>query len=282
MITENISSNLVFNAKRFDGGFFLNEFAVNSRILELNRDKCNVLFDIANVFNPPIFKRQFCQNTERAVQYCQSSDVTNTLEGSNTYINKKQAEKVRTLVKENQILVTGFGTIGNVRLVNELSDGLSYANNVCRIEVNEDDLYGFVYALFASKYGHSQLNKNASGSVVRYIEAPGIKKTLIPIFPKDKQEEIHELIVDAANLRVEANRLLEEAIGHFDSLNVGYEYGSYSTHTIKSNKFDKNKRLDASYSIVTTKVKDALKKDVKSYVTINELASGIFTYSYKQ
>ena len=49
MITENISSNLVFNAKRFDGGFFLNEFAVNSRRLELNSDKCNVLYGMSRM-----------------------------------------------------------------------------------------------------------------------------------------------------------------------------------------------------------------------------------------
>ena len=63
-----------------------------------------------------------------------------------------------------------------------------------------------------SKYGKSQLNKNASGSVVRYIEAPGIKKTLIPILPGETQQKIHNLIVESAQLRVEANKLLREAV----------------------------------------------------------------------
>ena len=138
--------------------------------------------------------------------------MTNALEGSTVYINKKQAKKIGALVKENQILVTGFGTIGNVRLVNELSAGIAYANNVCRIEVNGTVPYGYIYAFMSSKYGRSQLNKNASGSVVRYIEAPGIKETLIPIFPAALQNQIHQLIVEASDLRVEANRLLEEAV----------------------------------------------------------------------
>src|SRR5699024_1367447 len=134
------------------------------------------------------------------------------LEGSNTYILKSQAEKVGTLVEENQILVTGFGTIGNTKLVNEIGAGVSFANNVCRIRVKNNDFpYGYIYAFMSSKYGRSQLNKNASGSVVRYIEAPGIKKTLIPLLSKEKQAEMHQLIVEAAELRVEANRLLEEA-----------------------------------------------------------------------
>src|SRR5699024_1846912 len=108
--------------------------------------------------------------------------------------------------------VTGFGTIGNTRLVNELSHGLSYANNVCRINADKNVPYGYIYAFLTSKYGRSQLNKNASGSVVRYIEAPGIKKTLIPILPDATQQKIHNLITEASQLRVQANKLLKESV----------------------------------------------------------------------
>lgn len=209
MIVSKIKSDHISKEIRFNSSFFLNQDAINSHVLEENIDKCSPLSKKANVFNPPIFKRQFCQKTKNSIQYCQSSDVCNTLEGSEVYINKFQAIKVGSVVKKNQILVTGFGTIGNVRLANELTDGISYANNVCRIEANSDQLFGFLYAFMASKYGKSQLNKNSSGSVVKYIEAPGIKKTLIPNFSRDKELEIHDLIVEATRLRTEANILLD-------------------------------------------------------------------------
>lgn len=231
MIQNKVKSKLIFTEKRFNAGYFLNEDALNSFKLEINPKNCIELSELANVFNPPIFKRQFCQPSERAINYCQSSDVTNALEGSDVYINKKQAEKVGSVVKKNQILVTGFGTIGNTRLVNELSEGISYANNVCRIESNGKLPHGYLYGFMTSKFGRSQLNKNASGSVVRYIEAPGIKRTLIPILPKEKQQQIHQLIVDSANLRVEANKLLKEVkedllsqLGFNPLTNEEYEY----------------------------------------------------------
>lgn len=210
MIVSKIKSNQISKEIRFNSSFFLNQDAINSRVLEENKDKCLPLSNKANVFNPPIFKRQFCQKTSNSIQYCQSSDVCNTLEGSEVYINKFQAIKVGSVVKKNQILVTGFGTIGNVRLANELTEGISYANNVCRIETNPDQFFGFIYAFMASKYGRSQLNKNSSGSVVKYIEAPGIKKTLIPNFSREKELEIHNLIIEATRLRTEANILLED------------------------------------------------------------------------
>src|SRR5690606_1684999 len=130
MITGSIKSISVNKDLRFNGAYFLNNDALNSRVLEENIDKCISLDTLARVWNPPIFKRQFCQPSINAVPYCQSSDVTNVLEGSEIYVNKSQAEKVGSLVQKNQILITGFGTIGNIRLVNELSNGICYANNV--------------------------------------------------------------------------------------------------------------------------------------------------------
>jgi len=277
MISEKISSQFLLDEKRLDGSYFLNEYAIHSRKIEKHRDKCVPLHEIASVFNPPIFKRQFCQKTERAVQYCQSSDVTNALEGSNVYINKKQAEKVGAIVKENQILVTGFGTIGNTRLVNSLSDGIAYANNVCRIETNPDKLHGFVYAFLSSKYGHAQLNKNASGSVVRYIEAPGIKKTLIPLFPEPKQQQIHNLIMEAIELRSESNQLLSSSINYFKKYTTDYIHGRFVSRKININQLqDSNKRLDANYAIANQSIYKSFIKSSNASISIDEIASGIF------
>ncbi|MDF0714569.1 restriction endonuclease subunit S [Muricauda sp. 334s03] len=211
MIISSVRSQLIHESNRLNSGYFLNKDAINSRLLEENSDKCVQLKKLAEVWNPPIFKRQFCENTEKAIQYCQSSDIPNTLEGNNVYINKEQALKVKAIVKDRQILVTGFGTIGNTRLVNEISAGICYANNVCRVDVSSNSFYGFVYAFLTSKYGKSQLNKNASGSVVRYIEASGIRKTLVPVFSTKLTEKIHNLIVKSSKLRVEGNILLTDA-----------------------------------------------------------------------
>lgn len=277
MIQNKVKSKLIFTEKRFNAGYFLNEDALNSFKLEINPQNCIALSELANVFNPPIFKRQFCQPSERAINYCQSSDVTNALEGSDVYINKKQAEKVGSVVKKNQILVTGFGTIGNTRLVNELSEGISYANNVCRIESNGKFPYGYLYAFMTSKFGRSQLNKNASGSVVRYIEAPGIKRTLVPILPEEKQQQIHQLIVDSANLRVEANKLLKEAVGFFKFLDTTYKAGTYNVKNISSNTINNfKKRFDANYNIINNYV-DNIKSNQKiEFIKINELTENIF------
>ncbi|WP_404985361.1 restriction endonuclease subunit S [Chryseobacterium sp. M5] len=277
MKSGKIKSKFIQNDIRFNAGFFLNSDAFNSRIVEIKKDNCFPLEKVSTVWNPPIFKRQFCSPSERAVQYCQSSDVTNALEGSEVYINKIQAIKIGCIVKEKQILVTGFGTIGNTRLVNELSSGISYANNVCRITVNDDIPYGFIYAFLTSKYGKSQLNKNASGSVVRYIEAPGIKKTLVPILPEATQQKIHNLIVDASNLRVEANKLLKEAVDLFEG-EIDYS-ASEKIYKVKINNLtNHHQRLDATYNAdwFDSFYENLSRKKIK-LATIADLSLKVFT-----
>ncbi len=213
MKTALVSSKEIADHRfRFEGNHYLNHYAYLSLQIERRKDKCAKLEDVATCFNPPVFKRQFCQDTENAVQYFQSSDVPSLEEKSKVFIYKGQAESLKLLVHKNDILVTGFGTIGNTRLVSRHQDGMCYANNVCRIQATGMSA-GLIYAFMSSKYGAAQLNSNASGSVVRYIEAPGIKRTLIPLFSDIFQKEVDDLMQESARLREEAVDALEEAKG---------------------------------------------------------------------
>ncbi len=127
-----------------------------------------------------------------------------------------------------------------------------------------------------SKFGRSQLNKNASGSVVRYIEAPGIKRTLVPILPEEKQQQIHQLIVESANLRVEANKLLKEAVELMESqLNTNTVTKGFQHQKISSKSFDYlHKRFDAQYQVLWKAIKDNY-SDIE-YKKIGDFAENIF------
>ena len=70
---------------------------------------------------------------------------------------------------------------------------------------------GYLFAFLSSSYGVAQLNRNASGSVVRYIEAPGIKRTLVPTIPQNIKLKINGLIIESIKLREESGAKLELA-----------------------------------------------------------------------
>ena len=238
---------VIRDKKRFEGEFYLNNNSLLSMIIE-DLPYCTYLASKAEVFNPPVFKRQFCNKTQKSIPYFQSSDVQNASEYGEVFIFGPQAIKLNLTVNEGDILVTGFGTIGNTRLVNRCQHGVSYANNVCRIRSHQNEYKGYIYAFLSSKYGKALLNKNASGSVVRYIEAPGIKKTLIPVFPIEFQERVDAMIKESSRLREEAAEALGKAKGFFEEhLQLDCETESTKSVSIKSVISSQNKRFEANY-----------------------------------
>ena len=134
-----------------------------------------------------------------------------------------------------------------MRLVSRLQDGVCYANNVCRVRIKDGVYLGYIYAFLSSKYAYAQLNNNASGSVVRYIEAPGVKKTLVPSFPESFQKEVDDLIQESARLREEAAEALEEAHGFIESNFIFANKKLISSVSIKSVLLSHNKRFEATY-----------------------------------
>ena len=277
MRTASINISSIYrDKKRFDSDHYLNINSFLSLNLERNSSKCKTLEEMAFVYNPPVFKRQFCSRTSRAVMYFQSSDVQMASEESSVYIYKGQAEKLNLLVKQGDILVTGFGTIGCVRLVSKYQNDTCYANNVCRIRVNPEFKSGYIYAFLASKYGNAQLNKNASGSVVRYIESPGIKRTLIPMLPQNFLYEVDKLIQESAKLREDAMDALKSAHNiieeEFD-LSCAKKTPSVSIQSIIASH---NKRFEATYHVSNNRsIYDVIRNKYKN-ILLGDMVADIF------
>lgn len=251
MKTLAINSKLINKGRfRLDGGFYLNIHSFLSLYLEANEEHCVKLEEIADVMNPPVFKRQFCSIKGNAVEYFQSSDVSLASNNSEVYIYRPQAEKIGAIVHEGNILVTGFGSIGNVRLVSKSQNNVCYANNVARIFPRGSVRGGFLYAFLMSKFGNAQLNKNASGSVVRYIEAPGIRKTLIPNLPETLQKKVDDLVQESTKLREDASDKLKDAQELIlNELRINISKRNFGKVSISSIIQSHNSRFEANFHI---------------------------------
>lgn len=178
-----------------EGEYYLNSYSVDNRkFLNTSFPKLQ-LGEIADVFNPPVFKRRYGDSSGNTIAYFQSSDVDLVEPVSSGWISKEQAEQLNLIVKRDWMLMTGFGIIGSLRIVDEHLEDSVFANNVCRIIYKSCDIpKGYLYAFLACRYGQSQIILNTSGSVVKYIEAPGIKKTLIPLLDDSTMIEVDRII----------------------------------------------------------------------------------------
>lgn len=257
MIAEIIKVSEIRENKRLEGKFFLNPNAVNSRVLKKSKISLKNLSDYGKLFNPSIFKRQYCSHSSKSVDYRQSHDIVKLNKEANVFLSKDQSEKLNLIVKKDWILITGFGTIlGYSGFVNKYLENSAFANNVCRFIPEDQTKKGYLLAFLKSKFGKSQINKNASGSAIRYIESAGIGKTLVPILDDSFEKKINVEMNEAEALRVSAYDSLEKA----------------KSFIIKSIKNSKDEKIESGNVI---SIKNIRNQNQKRFNANNHLNKGV-------
>ena len=232
---------------------------------------------VDKVFTGGIFKRVFVESSEFGLPYISAQHMMNSnpLDVAKIISKKYTPRQDDMSLKENQILISCAGTVGNVKLITSDLEGVIGSQDIIRVDVDDKLLFGYLYSFLSSQTAYTYMQSFIYGSVVPRIEPNTLKKLPIPILPKEFQQKIHNLIVESAQLRVEANKLLKEATSVFDELKVDYLAGSFVFNKVKIQKISSNKkRFDANYNVISELVDEKL-KNIK-YVTIRSQSSKIF------
>jgi len=209
------NKHIVQEFLRFDPTFHLSDSIQLKEILSVQPYRLSTVGEQSkDIFFGNIFSRIFVQDEKFGVPYMTASDMMKSDINSGKFIAKRQAEKLHNLIiKKDWILISCSGTLGNVIYTNELFENKMGTHDLIRIiPQNGEVKSGFLYAYLASKYGYTLLTQSSFGGVIKHINPEHVANIPVPIFPQEKQEQIHNLITEAAQLRVEANRLLEEAV----------------------------------------------------------------------
>lgn len=196
---------------RIDAAFHLSDGPKSKRQLEKSPYPLTTLeAETSAIYSGGIFKRVLVANPDRGYPYFTGSDMMKSDLNTGKFISKKYTINLDELaVKKGWLLVTRSGTLGNIVFTNEDFEGKVGTDDLIRIIPNDNEVKpGFLYAYLTGKYGNPLLTQASYGGVVKHIEPHHIQELPIPVFPKDKQEDIHKLIVETAELRVEANKML--------------------------------------------------------------------------
>ncbi len=146
--------------------------------------------------------------------YLSNTDVvkSSSFETCN-YNSKKYGYDESSFLKEGMIVTGRVGAIGQTSYITSEFEEFKAmgSDNIIRIVPNDINISGYIYSFLASKYGNTLLWKLAAGGVQSYISEEMLLDMPIPMLEKPKQQTIHNLIVEASYLRVEANKLLRSA-----------------------------------------------------------------------
>lgn len=234
----------------------------------------------ASVFTGGIFKRMFVDDTKYGYPYISAQHMMNSnpLDVAKIISKKYTPRQEEMSLKENQILVSCAGTVGNVRLITKDLEGVIGSQDIIRVNPDDTKLpYGYLYAYLASKTAYNYMQSYIYGSVVPRIEPNTLSRLPIPILSAETQQQIHQLIVDASDLRVEANRLLKESVQIFEQelnygrITDGAQYGKISSKDL----LGFHKRLDGQYQLIWKKIKKEYNPNIQ-FEKIENFASSIF------
>lgn len=264
---------------RLDASFHLSQSIQIKHLFQKSPYILSTIGDQSDqIFSGNIFKRVYVNNPYNGIPYITGSDMIKQDIDSGKYISKKQAHYLQNLIlKKDWILVSCSGTLGNTVFTNELFQNRIATHDLIRILPNSKDvLNGFLYAYLSSKYGYSLLTQSSYGGVVKHIEPEHIENIPVPIFPENKQLEIHNLIVESTELRVEANKLQREAIDLIENtlplIGQTKQYVSSISNLSKNNlRFDASTNftnIELFYNKLTVKY---------NMPTIEELSEKVFT-----
>lgn len=223
MIIQKVKKQHIIESLRFDGSYHLSDGTLYLRKLrKMPHQELQSL--CSDIFTAGRSKRIYTEK-DKGFPYLSNSDVVkgNPLEGCK-YNSKKYAFDEPSFLKEGMVVTGRVGAIGQTAYItSELEDNQAMgSDNIIRIVCKDKNISGYVYSFLTSKYGNTLINRLAAGGVQPYISEDMLKDIPIPIISAETQQQIHQLIVEASELRVEANRLLKEAQNEVTS-KLGFE-----------------------------------------------------------
>jgi len=157
-------------------------------------------------------RRIYVDNPEHGLPFIKGADIIKADFSALKYISKSRTSNLQEyFLEEGWTVLTRSGTIGNAAFVNKNFISKAASDDIIRV-VPKTVPSGLLYAYLSSKYGKALITHGIYGAVIQHIEPEHIQNIPVPILPANKQEEIHNLILQSGKLRVEANELLEDAI----------------------------------------------------------------------
>jgi type I restriction enzyme S subunit len=264
---------------RLDSSFHLSDGRIVRNIIDKIPFQKRPLSELTNdIFYGGRAKRNYVKNIEMGVPFMGSSDMLKSTFDSLKFISKKLTKNLHSsMLFEGWTLISRSGTIGNTAYVNKDFIDKAASEHIIRIIPNEQIKAGYLYSFLTCKYGYALLTQGTFGAVIQHIEPDYLLGLPIPIISNSNQLKIHNLIHDSSDLRVQANKLLNEAINNFEKkiseskVQLGYQIGKVSSKSLKSFHL----RLDSQYQLLWKSLLKEQKNQIE-YLPISDFAKNIF------
>ena len=246
----------------FDGGLRLEAsvYATEAQKAKLLVLRCKYpAVPLAELTNgctyPGRFKRVYVSK-QHGENFFLPSQLNELSPEATKFLATKMTQEIdRLKVRENTLLITRSGTIGNCTITTKTLAGGIFSDDVIRLTLAQEHSLGYIYTYLTSQHGRAILQSSNYGAVIQHIEPAHLLSLPIPDAPEIIKARIHQIVTESFRLRDESNDLIKQARRSLqDALklpaiedmapppNGGYGLVSFS---VKAS--DLNQRLEANY-----------------------------------
>lgn len=176
------------------------------------------LGNICDMFVGDWLKRIYVDDPKHGAPYITGDNILKLNPfGGGKYLSYRHGEYINQLsLQEKMIVMSCSGTVGRLAFVNSIMKGAVGSPDLLRILAKPNlILPGYLFAFLSSEMGHALIKKGVYGAVIQHIEIPYMDTIPIPRLDLVQERRIHELVEQAAELRVQANQRLRQTQERF-------------------------------------------------------------------
>ena len=167
------------------------------------------------IYNGSPFVRNYVEEPDYGVPFLTTSSLLQADLTNLSLLSKKDAQSRQLSfleIKPGMTLITCSGSIGRMAYARADMDGVWSNQDIMKV-VPDPDLIkpGYLYAYLCSRFGVPHIVSGTYGAIIQHIEPQHIADLPVPRLSA-VEDQAHELIQQAADKRVEASRIVSEAI----------------------------------------------------------------------
>ncbi len=168
---------------------------------------------ISGIINAGRITRLWVDDDQHGYPFLSSTDILQADLSTISHIAKSVArQNSQLLIKDRWTLITRSGSIGRMAYSRADMNGMACTEDVLRVIPDESRVKpGYIYAYLGTKFGLPIVISGTYGSIITHLEPHHIADLPVPRLGA-VEDEAHELIQQAADLRTEASQLIAEQV----------------------------------------------------------------------
>lgn len=217
------------------------------------------------IFHAGRESRLWVESPEYGIPFLGSTDILAADLTHLPFLAKRQVQSNPSFIlHEGYTLITRSGTIGRMAYCRSDMDGLACSEHAMRVIPDSEAIRpGYLYAYLSGRFGVPLVVSGTYGSIIQSIEPEHIADLPVPRLG-DVEQQAHDLVTEAASLRVDANRCISQLVADLEAVMAG------GPHTWCHRK-------PQSFSIETRSASDLNRLDAFHYIGFAGEAEGKVT-----